>query len=114
MPIDAVITAEFARAIRASEQGGVGAGISFDRFDRTDENRFGVARSPGDGVQAKMHPINEINVSVPAFEKHRLGSRRPSPAERVRGPIVDAEVSFGFDDTRPTNSDGGSYAEHLS
>src|SRR5579863_5561368 len=50
-------------------------------------------------VQAVMDAIDEIHVGVAGWSKDHFGSRRP-PAPCMRRLIGQAEVGFGFDDSR--------------
>lgn len=68
------------------------------RLERTDQDRTRLIHGTGDGVDAPVHAVDEIDVGVAWRTVERRGSRRPSRG-CVTGEIVLAEVGLGLHDT---------------
>jgi len=69
----------------------------FDRLERPDEHRRGIADRPGHDVQAAVHAVHEIDVRMPRFAEHHLRARRPPPGGVARQ-VARAVVRLDLDD----------------
>ena len=71
---------------------------SFDRLDCADEHSLRIVFRRGDDIQAEVHPVDHIDLSVTSGKEHRLGSFGASAAESVAALVGDSAVGLGLDD----------------
>lgn len=129
LTMDAESAAELPRPARnareAADVGGLGAGAgpgdisksgrnlgfrktrpphrrkTIHRLSRANEYRATCALVFGDGVEAVMYSVDEVDVGMPRRTKHDPASGRGT-AKRVRSGII-GQVGLGFDDARNAN-----------
>lgn len=65
------------------------------------QNRMWTARRPRDEVQAMVHAVDEVHISVAGSSVHHLGTRRSAPAGRMSSEVFGAQVCLDLNKTAP-------------
>jgi len=84
------------------------ASNAFERLERADQNAAGTALRFRDYVQAFIHAIDQVHVRMARLAEQHAGPRS-NATPGMRRPILQSQVSFGFDDSArscPVRQDG--------
>lgn len=77
---------------------------AFFGLNRSNENGFGFSFRFCDDIEAEMHAVNEVDISMSASEVHGLRAWSLTSPEGVASGIADSEIRFSFRNS-PRESD---------